>query len=123
MAKKLNTFVHAVERDDKGTTTRSGTFGPDDDLSGDNAWVLDAVDNPDVWSDGDNGPDPDDQDTQRIISPTGGTGLEGSTSLDYDEMSPQALRAELRRRDLPATGGKDELVSRLRDDDRAKTDQ
>ena len=53
MAKKLKTFVHAVERDDKGALTgRSGTFGPDDDLGkAENTWVEDAITNPDVWQD------------------------------------------------------------------------
>lgn len=52
MAKKLKTFVHAVERDENGNTTNAGTFGPGDDLSmPDNAWVEKAVTNPDVWED------------------------------------------------------------------------
>lgn len=47
---KLNTFVHAVERDDRGDVTNSGTFGPDDDLSKpENSWVPGAITNPDVW--------------------------------------------------------------------------
>lgn len=54
MTKKLNTYVHAVARDDKGNVTNTGTFGPDDDLSKpENAWVADAVTNPDVWEDQD----------------------------------------------------------------------
>jgi hypothetical protein len=53
MAKKLKVHVHAVERDDQGNTTNSGTFGPDDDLSKpENAWVEKAISNPDVWEDG-----------------------------------------------------------------------
>jgi hypothetical protein len=120
MAKKLNTYVHAVQRDDQGNVTNSGVFGPDDDLSGDNAWATKAITNPDVWADGDDD-DPDDEDTHVIQSPTGGTGLEGSTSLNYDELHPQALRAEARRRELPATGSKDELVERLRADDRERS--
>jgi hypothetical protein len=50
MAKKLNTSVHAVERNDKGEVTNSGVFGPDDDLSKpENTWVEKAITNPDVW--------------------------------------------------------------------------
>lgn len=54
MSKKLNTHVHVVERNDKGELTgKSGTFGPDDDLSkAENAWVEPAISNPDVWQDG-----------------------------------------------------------------------
>lgn len=53
MAKKLNTYVHAVERNDKGEITNQGQFGPDDDLSKpENAWVEKAITNPDVWVDG-----------------------------------------------------------------------
>lgn len=61
MAKKLNTFVHVVERDENGNTTNSGTFGPGDDLSKpENAWVEKAITNPAVWDDdgeGDSGED------------------------------------------------------------------
>ena len=47
MARKLNTFVTAHERDDKGELTgQSGTFGPDDTLPG---WAAKAITNPDVW--------------------------------------------------------------------------
>lgn len=48
--RKLNTYVHAVERNDKGEITNQGVFGPDDDLSKpENAWVENAITNPDVW--------------------------------------------------------------------------
>lgn len=50
MPKKLNTFVHVVERDDDGTQTNAGTFGPDDKVP---AWAQKAITNPDVWADGD----------------------------------------------------------------------
>jgi hypothetical protein len=54
MAKKLNTYVHAVEKDDKGEVTNQGVFGPDDDLAKpENAWVEKAITNPDVWDNGD----------------------------------------------------------------------
>lgn len=46
MARKLNTYVHAVERDDKGNTTQSAVFGPDDDVP---SWAQKAITNPDVW--------------------------------------------------------------------------
>jgi hypothetical protein len=53
MVKKLNTYVHAVERNDKGEVTNSAVFGPDDDLSKpENAWATKAISNPDVWDDG-----------------------------------------------------------------------
>ncbi|MEU1240049.1 hypothetical protein ABZ388_06790 [Micromonospora parva] len=57
MAKKLNTYVHAVEVavDDKGnrSVARSATFGPDDDMSkSENAWAVKAITNPDVWEGG-----------------------------------------------------------------------
>ena len=56
MARKLNTYVHAVEKDDKSNVTNSGTFGPDDDLSKpENGWVEKAITNPDVWEDDNNG--------------------------------------------------------------------
>ncbi|MET0426273.1 MAG: hypothetical protein ABW046_20560 [Actinoplanes sp.] len=46
--RKLNTFVHVVELDDKGQQTgKAGTFGPDDDVPG---WASDAITNPDVWA-------------------------------------------------------------------------
>jgi hypothetical protein len=52
--RRLNTYVHAVELDDKGQQTgRQGSFGPDDDLSKpENAWVAKAITAPGVW-DGD----------------------------------------------------------------------
>jgi hypothetical protein len=43
----LNTFVHAVELDDKGQQTgKAGTFGPNDDVPG---WAVKSITNPDVW--------------------------------------------------------------------------
>jgi hypothetical protein len=52
VAKRLNTYVHVVEKNDKGEITNQGQFGPDDDLSKpENAWVEKAVENPDVWAD------------------------------------------------------------------------
>lgn len=51
---RLNTYVHAVEYDDKGQRTgREQTFGPDDDMSAkDNEWALASISNPDVWAEG-----------------------------------------------------------------------
>lgn len=36
---------------------------------------------------------------------------------DYSEMSNDELRDELKRRDLPVSGNKDELIARLEEDD------
>lgn len=49
---RLNTYVYAVEVDDKGRPTgRETMFGPDDDLSTpDNRWALTAITNEDVWA-------------------------------------------------------------------------
>lgn len=59
MPKKLNTYVHVVERDDTGNQTNAGTFGPNDTVPD---WAVRAITNPDVWAqDGDDedpGPDP-----------------------------------------------------------------
>jgi hypothetical protein len=45
--RKLTTFVHAVEVDDKGQQTgKSGTFGPGDELPD---WAAKSITNPDVW--------------------------------------------------------------------------
>ncbi len=51
---RLNTYVHAVEYDDKGARTgREQLFGPDDDMSAkDNEWALASISNPDVWVEG-----------------------------------------------------------------------
>ncbi len=46
--RKLKTFVHAVERDDKGNETNNAVFGPNDDVP---AWAQKAITNPDVWAD------------------------------------------------------------------------
>jgi hypothetical protein len=47
MTKKLNTYVHVVELDDKGNATgQAGVFGPDDDLP---TWAAKSITNPDVW--------------------------------------------------------------------------
>lgn len=54
MAKKLNTYVHAVEVNDKREITNQGTFGPDDDLPD---WAEKAITNPNVWADSDDKPD------------------------------------------------------------------
>lgn len=59
MGKKLNTYVHAVERDDQGNTTRSQVLGPDDTVPG---WAQKAITNPDVWAD-ESDEDTDDGDT------------------------------------------------------------
>lgn len=70
MAKKLTTYVHAVEHDDKGKLTgRSGSFGPDDELPD---WAAKAITNPDVWEGteaGDN-PAPEQPRTPRRGRPT-----------------------------------------------------
>ena len=74
MARKLKTYVHVVERDDKGNQTNSGTFGPDDDLSKpENSWVEKAITNSDVWKD-----DPSDD----------SDGKQGSTSSPEPEPDP-----------------------------------
>lgn len=44
--------------------------------------------------------------------------VEGASS-DYDDLSVNELRAELRDRDLSTSGTKDELVARLQEDDAA----
>jgi hypothetical protein len=49
MARKLTTFVHAVEANDRREITNQGVFGPDDDLPD---WARKAITNPNVW-DGD----------------------------------------------------------------------
>lgn len=50
MTYRLSTFVTAVEQGGKG---RTGTFGPETDLSApENSWLLKAISNPNVW-DGD----------------------------------------------------------------------
>lgn len=49
MPKKLNTYVHVVERDDDGNQKNAGVFGPDDTLP---AWAVKAITNPDVWAEG-----------------------------------------------------------------------
>ncbi len=47
MSYRLKTYVTAVEQGGEG---RTGTFGPDSDLSApENAWALAAINNPDVW--------------------------------------------------------------------------
>lgn len=48
MAKKLKTFVHVVDRDDRGNELHNATFGPDDTLP---EWAVKAITNPDVWAD------------------------------------------------------------------------
>ena len=48
MGKKLNTYVHAVARDDQGNVTKSGVFGPNDKVPD---WAVKAIENPDVWTD------------------------------------------------------------------------
>lgn len=74
MAKKLNTYVHAVERNDKGETTNQGVFGPDDDLSKpENSWVEKAITNPDVWDDGQRGDEPAQQPAKTARPRQGGT--------------------------------------------------
>lgn len=56
MSYRLKTNVTAVEQGGQG---RTATVGPDTDLSApENAWVLDAISNPDVW-DGEAPPLPD----------------------------------------------------------------
>ena len=66
MPRKLNTYVHAVETNDKGEITNQGVFGPDDDLSKpENRWVEKAITNPDVWQGSDEQADAvDDQNTK-----------------------------------------------------------
>lgn len=49
MPKRLNTFVHVVDRDADGNELHNATFGPDDKLP---AWAVKAITNPDVWADG-----------------------------------------------------------------------
>lgn len=51
---RLNTYVHAVELNDKAERTgREQVFGPDDDLSTpENDWALAAITNDAVWADG-----------------------------------------------------------------------
>lgn len=60
MPKKLNTFVHVVERDEDGNQGRSGIFGPDDKLE---PWAAKAITNPDVWAEG------SDDDSDEEIAP------------------------------------------------------
>jgi hypothetical protein len=48
MSRRLNTYVHAVERDDRGNTTQAAVFGPDDEVPD---WAQTAITNPDVWAD------------------------------------------------------------------------
>lgn len=50
--RNLNTFVHAVERDETGGIGRSQVFGPGDPVPD---WARAAITNPDVW-DGDEEP-------------------------------------------------------------------
>lgn len=61
MAKKLNTFVHAVERDEQNNVTRSQVFGPDDTVP---SWAQKAITNPDVWAGED-----DASDSEEIAEP------------------------------------------------------
>jgi hypothetical protein len=46
MPKKLNTYVHAVELNDKGEIVNQGQFGPDDDLPD---WARRSISAPGVW--------------------------------------------------------------------------
>lgn len=43
---KLNTHVHAVERNPDGSQGRTGHFGPGDEVPD---WAQKAITNPDVW--------------------------------------------------------------------------
>lgn len=115
MVKRLNTYVHVVEKNDKGEITNQGVFGPDDDLGkSENAWVTKAITNKSVWAHG-SGDEPDPDDDAQVITPqNGGEGIEGSTQLNYDEMSLADLRAETQRRELATSGNKADLVERLR---------
>lgn len=61
--RRLTTYVHAVERDDNGTTLQSGTFGPGDDVPG---WARKAITNPDVWD----GQDDEPSEPERLSRPT-----------------------------------------------------
>lgn len=47
MAKKLNTYVHVIGRDNDGNQTNAGVFGPDDTVP---EWAAKAITNPDVWA-------------------------------------------------------------------------
>jgi hypothetical protein len=41
---------------------------------------------------------------------------------EYDDMLADDLKEELRKRDLPVSGNKDELIARLREDDESDED-
>lgn len=51
--RNLNTYVHAVERDEQGNPGRSQQFGPGDQVPD---WARAAITNPDVWDGEDDAP-------------------------------------------------------------------
>lgn len=129
MGYRLNTYVHAAELDSAGRPTgRAGNFGPNDALPD---WALAVITNPDVWA-GDKPParqpvvaaekpDPAEElerlrawvaELEKVQAPAGGEPEPG-----YGEMKLEELRAELKNRELPTSGNKDELVERLFADD------
>lgn len=93
MARKLNTFVHAVERDDKGNTTNSAVFGPNDTVPG---WARKAITNPDVW-DGEDGDEEEDDASER---PAGNASLEKWAA--YAEAQGVTVTEDMKRDDIVA---------------------
>jgi hypothetical protein len=94
MAKKLKTFVHAVERDEQGTTTNSAVFGPDDTVP---AWARKAITNPDVWDDGEDDGDDDGDLSER---PAGNASREKWAA--YAESQGVAVTEDMKRDDIVA---------------------
>lgn len=94
MARKLNTFVHAVERDDKGNTTNSQVFGPNDTVPG---WARKAITNPHVWEGDDEDGDGDDDPSER---PAGNASREKWAA--YAETQGVTVTEQMKRDDIVA---------------------
>lgn len=75
MARKLTTYVHAVEIDESGNTARSGVYGPDDTVPD---WARAAISNPDVWE-GDDEPAP----VEVKVPPRKGPGSGGPAWVEF----------------------------------------
>lgn len=90
MVKRLKTHVHAVERDEQGTTTNSAVFGPDDTVP---AWARKAITNPDVWDDGE-----DDEDDDLSERPAGNASREKWAA--YAESQGVTVTEDMKRDDI-----------------------
>lgn len=96
MPRKLNTNVHAVATDKDGNLL-SQVFGPDDDVP---AWARKAITNPDVWGDGEDDDEPDENESTVLERPAGNASREDWAA--YAEQEGVELEPDMKRDDIKA---------------------